>query len=289
VVPLLVLVAAGYGVVLISAGGAGPLLEAVSHHGAYHFGALAEGDPAFGSSGIARAFLVPAAAAVWIVLVTIGFAVSWSQRRRLAGLREFFLLVVVPFGVLVYGLSWAGNVRYVLPLVALGWGLAVVGVARLAGRWTLPLAGLALVGLALPIVPELGAYRATASPPVRALEHCLAEARRRGAVIVTDRTLTSFFEYRRLWKGIPGTVLHDSQIGVDTPPPPTWVTVAIFDRGRGSFVGRTGRTRVFACDQRWLRRLSQGRFLEISVSTDAEVYTVATRNRPPRSEHAKSE
>jgi len=285
VVPLLVLVAAGYGAVLINAGGAGPLLEALSKHGGYHFGELAGADLAFGLSGIARAFLFPAAALAWIVAAMIGVAVSWAQRRRSAGLPALFLLAVVPFCFLVYGLSWAGNVRYVLPLVALGWGFAVVGLARLVGRWALPIAALCLVGLVLPIVPELGAYRAIASPPVRALDYCLAEARRRGAVIVTDRSLASFFEYERLWHGISVTVLHDSQIGVDTPPPPQWLTVAIFDGARGRFVGRASRTTTFRCEQRWLRRLSQGRFLDVTVAPDAEVYTVTSKNKPPRSEH----
>jgi len=277
VAPLLVLVTAGYGAVAIHAGGAGPLLAALSMHGGYHFGELARADLAFGLSGIARAFLVPAAALAWILVATFGVAVSWAQRRRCPGLCSLFLLAVVPFCFLVYGLSWAGNVRYVLPLVALGWGFAVVGVARLIGRWSLPLAALSLIGLVLPIVPELGAYRATASPPVRALEYCLAEARRRGAVIVTDRSLASFFEYERQWHGIPVTVLHDSQIGVDTPPPPQWLTVAIFDGAHGRFVGRAGSTTTFTCEQRWLRRLSQGRFLDITVTTDAEVYNVTSK------------
>ncbi len=284
VVPLLVLVTVGYGAVLIYAGGAGPLLEALNNHGRYHFGQLAAADLVFGESGIARAFLVPAAAIAWMGLALIGAVVSWARRRRFVGLRELLVFAVLPFCFLVYGLSWAGNVRYVLPLVALGWGFAVTGLARLVGRWTLPIAVLFLVGLALPIAPELGVYRSAASPPVRALEHCLAEARQRGAVIVTDRTLTSFFEYRRLWKGIPGTVLHDSQIGVDTPPPPQWLTVAIFDGDGGGFVGRSGRRATFSCDQRWLRRLSQGRFLDVTVATDAEVYPVTTRNTPKGSE-----
>jgi len=280
VAPLLVLVAAGYGSVLIHAGGFAPLLAAISSHGGYHFGELAGADLVFGLSGIARAFLFPAAAFSWIVAVMIGFAVSWARRRKLAGLSSLFLLVVVPFCVLVYGLSWAGNVRYVLPLVALGWGFAMVGIATLVGRWALPLAVLCLIGLVMPIAPELGAYRTISSPPVRALEHCLAEARRRGAVIVTDRTLASFFDYERRRHGIGLTVLHDSQIGIDTPPPPPWLTMAIFDVASGGFVGRAGSTKSFSCEQRWLRRLSQGRFLDITVATEAEVYDVNSENKP---------
>ena len=106
---------------------------------------------------------------------------------------------------------------------------------------------------------------------MRALEYSLAEARQRGAVIVTDRTLASFFEYERQRRGIPFTVLHDSQIGVDTPPPPRWLTVAIFDGGHDRFVGRASRTKTFRCEQRWLRRLSQARFLDVTVAIEAIV------------------
>jgi hypothetical protein len=139
-------------------------------------------------------------------------------------------------------------------------------------------AALLLIGQVLPVFPELAVYRSTASPPVQAMERCLAEALRRGAVVVTDRTLASFFEYERLWHGVPVTVLHDSQIGTDTPAPPVWLTVAIFDDSHGSFVGRTGSTTTFSCDQPWLRRLSQGRFLDITVATDAQVRSVGFEN-----------
>ena len=175
VVPLLVIVAAGYGAVLTVAGGAEPLLAALSRHGGYHFGELSKADLAFGLSGIARAFLVPAAALAWIAAGMIGVAVSWTQRQRCAGLRALFLFAVVPFCFLIYGLSWAGNVRYVLPLVALGWGFAVVGIARLFGRWSLPIGSLFLIGLVLPIAPELSAYRAIASPPPCGLSNTVSQ------------------------------------------------------------------------------------------------------------------
>jgi hypothetical protein len=278
VVPSLLLLGVGYGVVAIDTGGVGPLMTAMSRHGEYHFGELAEARLTFGDSGIARAFLVPVAALIWFGLALLGAVVAWSRQQRFVGLPVLLLLVALPLVILVYGLSWAGHVRYALPLVALGWGFALIGLGRLIGRWSLPIAALLLIGQVLPIVPELAAYRSTASPPVQAVERCLTEARRRGAVVVTDRTLASFFEYERLWHGAPVTVLHDSQIGTDTPPPPGWLTVAIFDENHGSFVGGTGGATTFRCDQRWLRRLSQGRYLDITVATEAEVYSVRFAN-----------
>jgi hypothetical protein len=276
--PLMVLVAVGYGAVLIDAGGAWHLIEALNNHGNYHFGELAKADLTFDESGIARAFLIPWAGLAWIALAILGAGVAWARGPDFAGFRSFMLLVVLPFVFLVYGISWAGNVRYALPLLALGWGLAMVGLARMAGRWSLPLAALFLISLAGPIAQELKAYRTIASPPMRALEHSLAVARRSGAVIVADRTLASFFDYEQLRHPIPGTVLHDSQIGVDAPPPPEWLTVAIFDNSSDRFVGRTGRTRTFDCQQRWLRRLSQGRFLDITVAEEARVLPIDSRN-----------
>jgi hypothetical protein len=300
VVPPLLLIGVGYGAVLIDTASAGELMAALSRHGGYHFGELAGASLGFGDSGIARAFLVSSAALIWIGLALLGAVIAWSRRSRFAGftappaphprsrpcttrpcptgLPALLLFVVLPLVILVYGLSWAGHVRYALPLVALGWGFALIGLARLAGRWSVPIAALLLIVQVLPIVPELTAYRSTASPPAQAVERCLAEARRRGAVVVTDRTLASFFEYERLWHGAPVTVLHDSQIGTDTPAPPVWLTVAIFDDSHGSFVGRTGSATTFSCDQRWLRRLSQGRFLDITVATEAEVYSVGFEN-----------
>jgi hypothetical protein len=272
------LAAVGYGAVLIDAGGARPLIEAVSNHGTYHFGELAKADLPFDESGIARAFLLPWAGLVWISLAMLGAGFAWARASEFAGFRPLIVLVVLPFIFLVYGVSWAGNVRYALPLLALGWGLAMVGLARMAGKWSLPLAALFLIGLAVPMTPELEAYRTIASPPIQALEHSLAVARQSGAVIVTDRTLASFFDYEELRHGIPGTVLHDSQIGVDAPPPPEWLTVAVFDNSSDRFVGRAGRTRTFDCQQRWLRRLSQGRFLNITVAEDATVLGIDSRN-----------
>ena len=99
----------------------------------------------------------------------------------------------------------------------------------------------------------------------------MEEARRSGAVIVIDRTLVSFVEYERLRRGIPFTVLKDSQIGTDTLPPPQWATVAVHDAGHGGFVADARVFQVFPCKDRWLRRLSQGRFLEITVASEAQI------------------
>lgn len=278
--PALMLVAVGYGVVMIEAGGPGPLLAALHQHGAYHFGELGTADLSFEETGLARAFLVSWVALIWVVCALMGAWLAWRRRRLLPGLVSLFLMVGIPLCFLVYGLSWAGHVRYALPLIALGWGFVVLVSARWWGRWSLALSVALVVVQAWAVLGQMGPYREEASPPVRAIEFCLAEAGRTGSVIIADRTLDAFFDYERLRRGIPGTVLHESQIGVDTPSPPPWLTVAIYDEGRGRFVGSARSVTTFSCEPPWLRRLSQGRFLDISVAVGAEVHSAADTNGP---------
>jgi hypothetical protein len=173
-----------------------------------------------------------------------------------------------------------------MPIIALTSGLVVVAIARFAGRLGPALIGLLLVLVTWGAVPSLAMYRARMSPPLQALEVSIAEARKLGAVIVADRTMASFIEFERLRRGMPFTVLYDSQIGTDTPPPPQWATVAIYDAPREKMVADARTRRLFSCDDRWLRRLSQGRFLEVTVASRAKISvpdsipTDTTRRKP---------
>ena len=90
-----------------------------------------------------------------------------------------------------------------------------------------------------------------------------------GAVIVADGTLAAFFDYERLRNGSPFTVLFAYQIGTETVPPPVWATVAVYDAGHGQYAERAGHSTRFACRSWWLLRLSQGRFLDITVASGA--------------------
>jgi hypothetical protein len=127
--------------------------------------------------------------------------------------------------------------------------------------------------------PALKEYRRIESPPVRAVEFALKEAGRRGAVIVADGTLASFFEYERLRNGIPFTVLFAYQIGTETIPPPVWATVAVYDAGHGRYVERAEQTSRFTCQSWWLSRLSQGRFIDITVASGATTQQIPQPTR----------
>jgi hypothetical protein len=269
--PLALVIAAGYGAVAVSAGGVAPLINAVSTHGVYHFGELAEATLTFQESGLARALIEPGVAVAWILATGIGAMVLWSQRSRFAASTGVLLLAVAILVLTTHRLSWGGHVRYLMPITALTSGLVVVAIARFAGRYGPVLIGVLLVLVIWRAVPSLAVYRNQTSPPLRALEASLAAAQTSGAVIVADRTLASFVELERLRRGIPFTVLFDDQIGVDTPPPPAWATVAVYDEPHDRMVADARTRRLFTCDDRWLRRLSQGRFLDVTVASQADV------------------
>jgi hypothetical protein len=284
--PLALLTAAGYGAVAVSAGGILPLWGAVSAHGTYHFGELAGAKLTFQESGLARALIYPGAAVAWILATGIGAMVLWRQRSRFPASTGMLLLAIATLVLTTHWLSWGGHVRYLMPITALTSGLVVVAVVRFAGRLGVGLIGVLLVLVIWRALPPLAVYRSQASPPLRALEASLAEARSSGAVIVADRTLASFIELERLRRGIPYTVLYDDQIGVNTPPPPPWATVAVYDEPHQEMVADARTRRRFGCDDRWLRRLSQGRFLDVTVASQAQISgpdvpaTIDTRSQP---------
>jgi hypothetical protein len=56
-----------------------------------------------------------------------------------------------------------------------------------------------------------------------------------------------------------------------TVPPPDWATIFVFDRGHGMLLTTAVSTRWFACDRPLLRRLSQERFLDVTVAEGADL------------------
>jgi hypothetical protein len=268
ILPLAVAGAIGIGAVAVDAGGLTPLWHSIEEHGGYHFGALARADLPLSDSGLSRFFLEPELALIWTGLTLLGLWHVIRHRRREAIVTGLFGLA--PLLVAIHAITYAGNVRYWVPVVALGSGFAALGMAVLARKRALPIIAILCAGTFALAWPALREYRRDESPPIRALEATLDEAGQRGAVIVADGTLASFFEYQRLKQSIPNTVLYSSQIGVETVPPPAWISVAIFDRGHGGFVERSESAEVFTSEHRWLSRLSQGRYLEITVATGAE-------------------
>ena len=269
VTPLVMVVLMAFGAVAIDAGGAWPLWHALEEHAEYHFGELAGAELMFSDSGLARAFLRPEISLVWIGLVFLGLGGLHRYRRQFRGAVFVALLGLGPLVVTVYEFSYAGNVRYALPIIALGSGFAVLGMAFLLRKLAAPAVAVICVGVFVAAWPSLEEYRRIESPPVRAVASSLKEASQRGAVIVADGTLASFIDYERLRHGIPSTVLFAYQIGTETVPPPAWATVAVYDAGHGQYVERAEHFARFACRSWWLSRLSQGRFLDITVASGA--------------------
>ena len=279
VAPLMMAVLMAFGAVAIDAGGAWPLWQALEQHAEYHFGKLAGVELTFSDSGLARAFLRPEFALAWIGLVFLGLGGLHRYRRQFRGAVVVALLGLGPLVVTVYKFSYAGNVRYTLPIIALGSGFAVLGMVFLVRKLALPTVAVICVVIFVAAWPALKEYRRIESPPVRAVDSALKEAVRRGAVIVADGTLASFFEYERLRNGIPSTVLFAYQIGTETIPPPVWATVAVYDAGHGRYVERAEQTSRFTCQSWWLSRLSQGRFLDMTVASGAATRQIS---RPTR-------
>jgi hypothetical protein len=147
----------------------------------------------------------------------------------------------------------------------------MLGVALLLKRLAIPTVAAVCVLTFVAAWPALREYRHVKSPSVRGVEAALKEAGRMGAVIVADDTLAAFFDYQRARKIIPNTVLYASQIGTETVPPPAWATVAVFDAGHGQFVEDATTVASYACQNWWLARLSQGRYLDITVASGARV------------------
>lgn len=273
--PAAVLVTVGFAGVAVAAGGLAPLRTALAIHAGIHFGAMDASSFGFAASGLARCLASPTVAAGWVLAGLVGLG-ALLRRHAILGLPTGVLAAsLIGLVVTIWGLSNPAHPRYSLPLLALSAGPLAVGLAVALGRWALPalgVAGLASAWLVLPVTPT---YRASMSPPVAAVRAAVAEAERRAAVVVADPTLVAFVELERVRTGIPVTVLYADQIeSGQTPPPPSFATVAVWDDGHDALVARAPQREVHGCTAPLLRRLAQDRFLDITVAPGASL-------RPP--------
>lgn len=273
-VPLAAGALLGFLPVLVSAGGVRQLVEAFRTHADYQLAGLAQLDASFASSGLSRALVHWSIAVAWIVLAGLGVVVALRARRKQELALPLLLSTLAPLLLLVVVLSNPAHPRYFVPVLALTSGLVVVGASGFAGRFVglVPAAG--IVAAAVAVVPSLAPYRHEASPVVRALRDAVRDASARGAVVVADRTLASFVEYERIARGLPVTVLLDSQIeSGETPSPPEWATVAVYDEQHSDMVRAAASKARFTCGDPLLRRVSQGRFLDVDVAVGATLGT----------------
>ena len=94
--------------------------------------------------------------------------------------------------------------------------------------------------------------------------------------MVADRTLHSFVVYRdAVGRSSAPTIFdHALTLGVSPPPPPSR-TVLVFDDDHDQLLIASESRRTYGCDPGLLRRLAQGRFLDVTVADGA---TLANRS-----------
>jgi hypothetical protein len=270
-VPAVLVVGMGFLLFVVAAGGPAEVFSALGRHAESHFGALASADAGWLGSGAARVLVHPAVLAGWTILTLVGAATALrSATGRAAGAPSAAALVAAL--VVVFGLSNPAHPRYAVPIVVLSGGFVVGGLRRVAGeKGALVSVAAAVTVSAAVVLPVGGEIRNTPSPPIRALERAEHLARDRGATVVADRTLHAFVRYRQVTGHTAVPLLFDHVFSVGVEPPPPSETVMVVDSGRsgGSIAGE--RTEVFACETALLRRLGQGRFLEIRVVDGAVI------------------
>jgi hypothetical protein len=264
---LVVTVAGGIGLVAAS-GGVQPLLEALTRHAGYHFGALPTAPHDFASSGLSRALGHPVAAAAWLLLALVG---AWRSRSSPSA-RLLALGALLPGVVLVLSLANPAHARYTVPLLALSSGLVVVGATAVIGRATPAGVAVAILASGFAVVPALGVYRREISPPVAAVRAAFDQASSDGAIVVADRTLVAFVDYARASGSPTAVVIWDHQVESRAVPPPSpRFAVAVYDRGHDRLYRSARERSTFECREPLLCALSQDRFLEVTVAIGVEV------------------
>jgi hypothetical protein len=270
VAPAAVVVATGAAVFVVAAGGLAAVAAAVSEHAALHFGALPSASRGLLDSGLARVLGHPLLAVGWCLLVISGVSVVLrSPTLRAAGWPVTAALVAVV--IVVFGLSNPAHPRYAVPIVILSCGFVVLGIGRLLNdRWALISVAAAVVGAAAVVLPVAATYRHQPSPPLRALAEADRLADRRGGVVVVDRTLHSFVVYREAVQASATPVVFDHLLDLGaSPPAPASRTVMVYDDHHDDLLVSSESRRTFSCDSALLRRLAQGRFLEVTVADGA--------------------
>jgi hypothetical protein len=260
---------------LLATAGVPELIEAVRAHGSLHFGQLAAHETGFAQSGIARIPILTEAAIAWCVLAAVGAFKLFSGRQHAP--REVLISMVLPILFALVFLHNSDHPRYSIPVYAVSSGFVVFALAGWIRRWIAPAAAIVIAVSATVSWSALEVRRTVISPPVAAIDAAIRAAEASGSVIVLDRTLISFFELRQEQQPTTATWLLDSKIGRETAPPPDWATVAVYDdvTAVSSAIASRNNETTFRVDDRVTRRISQRRFLDVTVASEA-----ALQNRP---------
>jgi hypothetical protein len=273
----------GFAAVAVRAGGVAPLRAALAVHASLHFGGMEKSTYAFAASGLARCLVTPLAAGLWVAAAAVGMALLLRHRSTLGVAPGLLTAAVTALAVTIWGLSNPAHPRYAIPLVVLSAAPVVAALAAAVSRAVfVALSGAALTS-AWAVLPAAATCRRDTSPPVAAVRTAFAEAEQRAAVVVADPTLVSFVELERLSTGVPVTVLYADQIASgEIPPPPAFATVAVWDDAHDTLAVGGGTRKTLSCTQPLLRRLSQGRFLDLTVASGVTLQPPAPESVPNR-------
>jgi len=271
VAPAAIFVAVGSTVFVVAAGGLAEVLYVLSLHATQHFDALPMASRGLLDSGITRVLVSPVVTVIWLALTVLGaFTTLGTKKECESG--WLVLGALVAMIVVVFGFSNPAHPRYAVPLVVLSSGFVVVGLRRfLSTRWTLVTAVISVCIAAAVTLPAARVYRQELSPPLRALDRAFSLAADRGGVVVADHTLHAFVGYREALGPLEAPVVFDHVLELGATPPPAARAVMIFDGNNGGSLVESERVEVFSCEQALLRRVSQHRFLEITVADGATI------------------
>ena len=249
-----------------SAGGLGPLWEAVERHQAYIKGAAAGFDWSFAGLGVHAVAGGLVAGSIWLVLAVVGSVALVRDRssRRAAGV--LLGLVLAPHVLLLLTVQNPTLPRYALPVLALTAGSVVAGirVVLTSPRWTVAAVFAWVAGCVVVTAPVLGVLRSEPSPVIAAFDRI--EAAPAIEAVVADRRLVAFvtFEQARgrlrkplLWDyqvelGMIASPFRNDLAAIATDPDPPWIS-------------HPGRVTTFSCHRLLLRRIMSPRFLDLTV------------------------
>jgi MFS family permease len=251
-----------------AAGGLQPLISALNKHAEYHFSRLPEASIDIGTFGLSRYLGGQMPAILWIFLTLVGILASM---RTKTGWRSSVLVLAAVLGVIVLEVLTMANPahpRYFVPIAALSCGFVLYALNLLGPRIASGAAVTAVLVSGIVITPELSTYRIQTSPPLAAMRHAVQLARAQNHILVVDRTLVSFHDYVKAGGSDFPPVVFDFQIlDGSAPPPPPDYSIAVYDKDNHQFITSGPETRQFSCSSPMVRRMGQGRFLDLVVAT----------------------
>ncbi len=277
--PLAGCLGAGAAGLLIFGAPLGTLWKAFRLQAAYQGAHAVTAAHAFAELGPARAMILPGLALIWVAGAVYGGVVFW--RAHLPGGGILLIATLLPAVGVVLFLVDGTITRYWLPVLALGCGLAVVGLASIMRAWSLTIVAVAVSVSTVVVIPQLSLMRHAVSPPLRAMRAAERLAEEHRWVMVADFNMEPFEVYRQLSGRADGRITYDVELGGSRGVPPPWESVAIYTDHQDKFIGGGGSPEVFSCRVPLLIRVEPTVYDSVTVVPGAAVRP-ARRRLPGR-------